>query len=72
MDHPESLLTRYFGSHSLRLYGVDFFFVVMQDVFRQCRPINARFDLKVTPIFLCSASPSSRLFIASGGLGESS
>jgi 1-phosphatidylinositol-4-phosphate 5-kinase len=39
---PDSLLTRYFGSHSVQLYGTTFNFVVMQNVFRDARPINAR------------------------------
>jgi len=45
-EHPDSLLTRYVGSHSLKMFGSEFHFIVMQSVFRAARPINARYDLK--------------------------
>ena len=44
---PNSLLTRYLGSHSLSLYQQEFHFVVMKDVFYRAKPINARYDIKV-------------------------
>ena len=42
--HPSSLLVRFLGLHTLTLFGRDFNFVVMRNVFPSS--INERFDLK--------------------------
>lgn len=42
---PQSLLVRFLGAHSLTMYGVEIFFVVMLNVF-PLMPLSERFDLK--------------------------
>jgi len=44
--HRNSLLTRYYGSHSLHIYNQEFHFIVMHNIFRTNRAINARYDVK--------------------------
>lgn len=43
---PGTLITRFFGSHSLNLYHQEFYFVVMRNVFATTCAINERYDLK--------------------------
>jgi len=46
-QYPDSLLTRFYGCHSLRMYGRVMFFVVMGNVFiTHGKSIHERFDLK--------------------------
>ena len=46
--HPNSLLTRFFGCHSITIYGTTMFFVVMDNVLwtSQKTAIHERYDLK--------------------------
>lgn len=45
--YPDSFLTRFYGCHSLRMYGHVMYFVVMGNVFiTQGKTIHERFDLK--------------------------
>ncbi|OQR97897.1 phosphatidylinositol-4-phosphate-5-kinase (Pi-PIPK-D2) [Thraustotheca clavata] len=47
LSHPESLLTRFYGCHSVKLYGSTFYFVVMENLFcDQTRTIHRRYDIK--------------------------
>ncbi|TMW57762.1 hypothetical protein Poli38472_014365 [Pythium oligandrum] len=45
-DHPNSLLTRFYGCHCLELYGKQFSFVVMANLFDTDQVIHSRFDIK--------------------------
>ena len=44
--HPDSLLVRFLGLHSLTLFGRQFSFVVMKNAFPPTASINERYDLK--------------------------
>lgn len=44
--YPQSLLVRFLGAHSLTLYGVELFFVVMTNVFPAEVTMSERYDLK--------------------------
>jgi len=44
--HPESLLCRFLGSYSLKMYSQTFYFVVMLNCFDPSAVINERFDIK--------------------------
>ncbi|KAF0723323.1 hypothetical protein AaE_009885, partial [Aphanomyces astaci] len=47
ITHPESLLTRFFGCHSVHLYGTTFYFVVMSNLFSDhTKIIHRRYDIK--------------------------
>ncbi|KAF0688210.1 Aste57867_20080 [Aphanomyces stellatus] len=47
VSNPESLLTRFFGCHSVHLYGTTFHFVVMSNLFSdQTKIIHRRYDIK--------------------------
>ncbi|RHY27664.1 hypothetical protein DYB32_006637 [Aphanomyces invadans] len=47
LTHPESLLTRFFGCHSVHLYGTMFHFVVMSNLFSDhTKIIHRRYDIK--------------------------
>ena len=43
---PQSLLCRYVGLHSIQLYGLTLYFVVMQSVFVSPVAIHERYDIK--------------------------
>jgi hypothetical protein len=43
--NPSSLIVRFLGAHSLTMYGVEIFFVVMLNVFPTA-PLSERYDLK--------------------------
>jgi hypothetical protein len=47
-DHADTLLPRFYGCHSIRLYGQTFFFMVMGNVFPPDDKvrINTRYDIK--------------------------
>lgn len=45
-NHPNSLLTRFYGCHCLELYGKQFSFVVMANLFDTDQVIHQRFDIK--------------------------
>ncbi|CAK4081961.1 unnamed protein product [Aphanomyces euteiches] len=47
MSNPESLLTRFYGCHSVHLYGTTFYFVVMANLFSDTsKIIHRRYDIK--------------------------
>ncbi|RHY01399.1 hypothetical protein DYB34_001934 [Aphanomyces astaci] len=47
ITHPESLLTRFLGCHSVHLYGTTFYFVVMSNLFSDhTKIIHRRYDIK--------------------------
>lgn len=43
---PESLLVRFLGCHSLKMYNQNFHFVVMKNIFPPSAIINTRYDIK--------------------------
>ena len=43
--NPDSLLVRFLGAHSITMYGVSLYFVVMLNVFPTF-PLSERYDLK--------------------------
>ncbi|OQS01308.1 phosphatidylinositol-4-phosphate-5-kinase (PIPK-D1/GPCR-PIPK) [Achlya hypogyna] len=45
-DNPTSLLTRFYGCHCLELYGQQFSFVVMANLFDTKQTIHSRYDIK--------------------------
>ncbi|RHY89546.1 hypothetical protein DYB37_007620 [Aphanomyces astaci] len=45
-QHPSTLLTRFYGCHCLELYGQQFSFVVMANLFATPQVIHTRFDIK--------------------------
>lgn len=45
-SHPDSLLTKFLGFHSVKLYTLTLYFVVMESVFLTQHKIHARYDLK--------------------------
>lgn len=44
--HPNSLLTRFYGCHCLELYGKQFSFIVMANLFDTEQVIHSRYDIK--------------------------
>lgn len=46
LTHPDSLLTRFYGCHSIKLYGSTFSFVVMANLFSTEKVIHRRYDIK--------------------------
>ncbi|KDO32428.1 hypothetical protein SPRG_22110 [Saprolegnia parasitica CBS 223.65] len=47
LSHPDSLLTRFYGCHSVQLYGSTFYFVVMANLFSDnSKTIHRRYDIK--------------------------
>ncbi|KAJ0399198.1 hypothetical protein ATCC90586_000040 [Pythium insidiosum] len=45
-ENPNSLLTRFYGCHCLELYGKQFSFVVMANLFDTDQVIHSRYDIK--------------------------
>ena len=45
-NNPDSLLVRFLGLHSLKIYNTEFTFVVMKNIFPFDQIINERFDIK--------------------------
>lgn len=45
-SNPNSLLTRFYGCHCLELYGKQFSFIVMANLFDTEQVIHSRFDIK--------------------------
>jgi len=45
-SNPNSLLTRFYGCHCLELYGKQFSFIVMANLFDTDQVIHSRFDIK--------------------------
>jgi len=72
-----SFLTRFYGCHSIRMYGRDYSFVVMANIFNTKRVINQSYDIKgswisrhADPIVKgkkCRCRNCNRMFIYSGG-----
>ena len=58
ITHPDSLLTRFFGCHSIRLYGSLFHFVVMQNLFYTEKVIHRRYDIKGSYVNRSTRHPS--------------
>jgi 1-phosphatidylinositol-4-phosphate 5-kinase len=46
INTPESLLVRFLGCHSLKMYNQIFHFVVMKNIFPPSAIINTRYDIK--------------------------
>lgn len=46
MRNPDTLLTRFYGLHTIQMYRQSFHFVVMANIFNTDRVINFRYDLK--------------------------
>ncbi|RYH04806.1 hypothetical protein EON65_46450 [archaeon] len=46
LAHPDSFLVRFFGLHAINMYGNDFTFVVMKNVFPPGIQLNETYDLK--------------------------
>jgi 1-phosphatidylinositol-4-phosphate 5-kinase len=46
LTNPDSLLTRFYGCHAIRLYGNTFHFVVMANLFNTDKTIHRRYDIK--------------------------
>lgn len=46
VKNPGSLLVRFFGLHSIRMYGNEFTFVVMKNVFPKGLQLNEKYDIK--------------------------
>ncbi|KAI9912914.1 hypothetical protein PsorP6_006603 [Peronosclerospora sorghi] len=45
-NNPETLLTRFFGCHSVSLYGKMYYFVVMGNLFADTDVVHHRYDIK--------------------------
>lgn len=45
-SHPQSLLTRFYGCHSVQLYGKMYYFVVMGNLFADTGVVHYRYDIK--------------------------
>ena len=45
-ENENSLLVRYLGLHSLKMYNRVFSFVVMRNIFPPCATVNQRYDIK--------------------------
>ena len=46
MNNPQSLLVRFLGLHSIRMYGNEFTFVVMKNIFPPGIQLNEKYDIK--------------------------
>jgi 1-phosphatidylinositol-4-phosphate 5-kinase len=46
MTHPSSLLVRFFGLHSIKMYGNEFTFIVMKNIFPKTIQLNEKYDIK--------------------------
>jgi 1-phosphatidylinositol-4-phosphate 5-kinase len=46
VNNPESLIVRFLGLHSITLYGTEFYFVVMKNIFPPGQRLQERYDLK--------------------------
>jgi 1-phosphatidylinositol-4-phosphate 5-kinase len=46
LKNPKSLLTRFYGCHCVRMYGQNFYFIVVANIFHTTRNINSRYDIK--------------------------
>lgn len=58
LNNPDSLLTRFYGCHAIRLYGNTFNFVVMANLFSTDRVINRRYDIKGSYVNRSAKHPS--------------
>lgn len=56
--HPDSLLTRFYGCHSIKLYGSTFSFVVMENLFSTSTVIHRRYDIKGSWVNRSAKHPS--------------
>eukprot|EP00736_Rhodelphis_marinus_P001551 Rmarinus@m.21486 len=45
-SNPNTLITRFYGCYSLHIYNTAFSFVVQENIFRLCKNLNIRYDLK--------------------------
>jgi len=58
LTNPDSLLTRFYGCHAIRLYGNTFNFVVMANLFSTERVIHRRYDIKGSWVNRSAKHPS--------------
>ncbi|TMW63240.1 hypothetical protein Poli38472_002181 [Pythium oligandrum] len=58
LTNPDSLLTRFFGCHAIRLYGNTFNFVVMANLFSTDTVIHRRYDIKGSWVNRSAKHPS--------------
>lgn len=58
LTNPDSLLTRFYGCHAIRLYGNTFNFVVMANLFSTDRVIHRRYDIKGSWVNRSAKHPS--------------
>lgn len=58
LTNPDSLLTRFYGCHAIRLYGQTFNFVVMANLFSTENVIHRRYDIKGSWVNRSAKHPS--------------
>ncbi|KAH7477019.1 hypothetical protein PRIC1_001033 [Phytophthora ramorum] len=58
LTNPDSLLTRFYGCHAIRLYGNTFNFVVMANLFSTEKVIHRRYDIKGSWVNRSAKHPS--------------
>ncbi|KAJ0402539.1 hypothetical protein P43SY_000802 [Pythium insidiosum] len=58
LTNPDSLLTRFYGCHAIRLYGNTFNFVVMANLFSTDKVIHRRYDIKGSWVNRSAKHPS--------------
>lgn len=58
LTNPDSLLTRFYGCHAIRLYGKTFNFVVMANLFSTTKIIHRRYDIKGSWVNRSAKHPS--------------
>lgn len=58
LTNPDSLLTRFYGCHAIRLYGKTFNFVVMANLFSTDKIIHRRYDIKGSWVNRSAKHPS--------------
>ncbi|DBA03632.1 TPA: LOW QUALITY PROTEIN: hypothetical protein N0F65_006811 [Lagenidium giganteum] len=58
LTNPDSLLTRFYGCHAIRLYGKTFNFVVMANLFSTDKVIHRRYDIKGSWVNRSAKHPS--------------
>jgi 1-phosphatidylinositol-4-phosphate 5-kinase len=56
-ENPDSLLVRFLGSYSLKVYAQTFHFVVMRNIFEPGTDVNERFDIKGSWVNRSAAPP---------------
>jgi hypothetical protein len=56
-ENPSSLLVRFLGSYSLKVYAQTFSFVVMRNIFEPGVDVNERYDIKGSWVNRSAAAP---------------